>query len=117
MGEMVSGRETARAGAMLALLLYAFPLSGGGGSSAVAIRGPYLQLATTDSITVCWRTDIPTDSSVVFGPNPGSLNSSVFIPGPVTDHRVTVIGLDPATTYFYAIGTGLARLAGGDVDH
>ena len=30
---------------------------------------------------------------------------------------MTVTGLDADTTYFYTIGTGLVRLAGGDADH
>ena len=35
------------------------------------VRGPYLQQGTPDSVVVRWRTDVPTDSAVHFGPDAG----------------------------------------------
>ncbi|UUZ46600.1 hypothetical protein LP420_22025 [Massilia sp. B-10] len=35
--------------------------------AATVVRGPYLQSASSDSITVRWRTDTATDSRVQYG--------------------------------------------------
>src|SRR5436305_4505176 len=45
--------------------------------SAVAVqllRGPYLQMPTPSGVTIRWRTDTQTNSSVQFGTNLASLN-------------------------------------------
>ena len=39
-------------------------------------RGPYLQQGSSDTVTVRWRTEVPTDSRVLCGPAPGSLDAS-----------------------------------------
>ena len=36
-------------------------------SVAFVTRGPYLQLGTTNSIVVRWRTNVPTTSQVSYG--------------------------------------------------
>jgi len=68
------------------------------------VRGPYLQLATTNSIVVRWRTDLPTTHSVSYGTNPARLSRTARANGTLTDHAVLVTNLAPATKYFYAIG-------------
>ncbi len=80
-------------------------------------RGPYLQRGTPTSMVVRWRTDVPTDSLVRFGPAPGALASGAGDPAPATEHVVTLSGLQSATTYYYAVGTSAEILAGGDADH
>src|SRR5580765_6142883 len=40
------------------------------------IRGPYLQLGTTNSMVVRWRTDIQTTSTVFYGTSPNRLNKN-----------------------------------------
>ncbi len=42
-------------------------------SAATVTRGPYLQMATSSSIVVRWRTDEATDSMVRYGDAPGNL--------------------------------------------
>ena len=37
---------------------------------ALLLRGPYLQSATPSSIVIRWRTDVPTDSTVLYGTVP-----------------------------------------------
>ena len=56
-------------------------------------RGPYLQLGTSDSIVVRWRTSIPSDSVVEIGASPASLSPAVTDPTLKTEHIVTVPAL------------------------
>jgi hypothetical protein len=81
------------------------------------VRGPYLQLGTPDGVIVRWRTDVSTDSRVLYGDAPGNLLQAVNDPTSGTDHEVALTGLDPGTAYYYAVGTSTAVLAGADVDH
>ena len=52
----------------------AFPFFSGTAGAATLLRGPYLQTATPDSITVRWRADAPTESVVLYGTESGSLH-------------------------------------------
>jgi acid phosphatase type 7 len=78
-------------------------------------RGPYLQRAGSTSITIHWRTSTPTASAIRYGTDSGDLALSVSDANPVTQHALTLVGLLPATRYYYAITDeqGLV-LAGGD---
>ncbi len=75
-------------------------------------RGPYLQAASPTSIVVKWKTDVPTDSRVRYGAAVGALINTTSDAALVLDHEVKLTGLQPATTYYYAIGTTTADLAG-----
>lgn len=75
-------------------------------------RGPYLQMATPNSMTFRWRTATPTDSKVQLGSSPSSLSIIQTHPGITTEHEVTVSGLTPDTQYYYNIGSFSAVLAG-----
>jgi hypothetical protein len=68
------------------------------------IRGPYLQLGTTNSIVVRWRTDIMTTSTVSYGASPSRLNRSARSSGSLTEHAVLLTNLSAGTKYFYAFG-------------
>ncbi len=81
------------------------------------VRAPYLQLGTPTSMTICWRTNIATDSVVHFGAAPGSLTTTVSDPTLRIDHYVKLSGLSPATTYYYDVGLTGQVLIGGDVHH
>src|SRR5438132_458722 len=86
-------------------------------SAAVAqsvVRGPYLQSGTPTGVVVRWRTDVATDSRVLFGNAPGSLTSAVDDAASQTEHEVTLSGLFPNTVYYYAVGTTTKILAGND---
>ena len=80
-------------------------------------RGPYLQRGSTTSIVVRWRTDMPTDSRVLYGPAPESLLWGAADAPLTTEHEVVVSGLVGGATYFYGVGTTAEILAGGDADH
>ena len=80
------------------------------------MRGPYLQSATPTSSVVRWRTDLATDSVIVFGAWPGSLGRLAVDRARVKDHVVKLEGLLPDTRYGYAIGSTRGVLSGGNGD-
>jgi photosystem II stability/assembly factor-like uncharacterized protein len=80
-------------------------------------RRPYLQQGTANSIIVRWGTGDTADSRVLYGSSPGNLSNEVTVPGPATDHTVTLTGLEPNTRYYYAVATATEILAGGDAGH
>jgi hypothetical protein len=80
-------------------------------------RAPSLHNATTSSVVVRWRTAVPTESHVAYGPAPGSLTSSVTSAQPTTEHEVGISGLVSATRYYYSVGTTAVTHAGDDPDH
>jgi hypothetical protein len=88
------------------------------GAHAVTVtRGPYLQVPTTGSMTLRWRTDTPTDSRVKYGAAPGSLTVNVDDSTVTTEHEVLVSGLAADTQYYYSIGSVLGAFVGDDADH
>lgn len=73
-------------------------------NNASVVRGPYLNMATQNSIHVRWRTNINANSVVNFGTIDGSLTSTVTDATLTTEHDVTITGLNPDTKYYYSIG-------------
>jgi len=80
-------------------------------------RGPYLQQSSDTEMTVMWRSAGPSDSTVWYGPSVGNLTNQVDDLTPALDHEVTLTGLNPDETYFYAVGDPAGILAGDDADH
>jgi Icc-related predicted phosphoesterase len=80
------------------------------------IRGPYLQMATPNSMTIRWRTDVATSSKVNFGSNVNSLNLSIAENSLKTEHQITVNKLQPSSKYFYNIEANNGVLQ-GDADN
>ncbi|MBK7403722.1 MAG: metallophosphoesterase [Phycisphaerales bacterium] len=89
----------------------------GSDGAPVLTRGPYLQMATPDEMTLRWRTNTPADSVVRYGDAPNHLTESGSLPAPPTEHEVRVQGLAPGTRSYYQIESGGAFLAGNDADH
>ena len=81
------------------------------------IRGPYLQRGTWTNMVVRWRTDHPGNSRVWLGTNLANLNLIADDPTVTTNHEVNVKGLQPATRYFYAVGTATDLAAGSNSSH
>lgn len=77
---------------------------------ATLTRGPYLNLSTTNSIYVRWRTNVATDSKVKFGTSAASLISSKTDVILTTEHIVQLTGLTSNTKYFYSIGSSTTVL-------
>jgi phosphodiesterase/alkaline phosphatase D-like protein len=85
--------------------------------AATVTRGPYLQLGTSSSIVVRWRTDSATDSEVRYGPAPGSLTFSANNSTTTTEHEMKLSGLAPDSQYYYSVGTTATILAGNNADY
>jgi acid phosphatase type 7 len=73
------------------------------------IRGPYLQLLTSESVVIRWRTDKPSASLVQFWAQGGQYRDKATERKKTTEHVVTVKRLTPKTKYFYAIGLDNGR--------
>ncbi len=81
-------------------------------------REPYLQLSTSTSVTICWRSDVASDSRVNYGTSPGSLTlGPVDDAAVVTDHCVAVNSLTPNTQYWYDVGSTSAVQGGATSEH
>lgn len=85
--------------------------SSGSLTTPTVVRGAYLQKLSPTGVTIRWRTDIACDSKVQFG-NSISYGNSVVDLNLVTEHIVTISGLNAATNYFYSIGTSTLKLQG-----
>lgn len=73
-------------------------------------RGTYLQKATPNSIVIKWRTDIATDSKIMYGTAFNNLNQQAVDYDLETDHEIELTGLSPATLYYYSIGNNTQTL-------
>ncbi len=74
-----------------------------GAEEVRVVRGPYLQLGGPTGMTVVWNTNGPSDGAVEYGtaPSPGALAIDRSLPA--TTHVVALTGLEPGTTYYYAL--------------
>jgi calcineurin-like phosphoesterase family protein/purple acid phosphatase-like protein/fibronectin type III domain protein len=83
-------------------------------AAAVTVtRGPYLQMATSNAMTIRWRTSAATNSAVRYGTVSGQLNSKVTKSSSTTEHEIRITGLSSAKRYYYSVGTTTTTLAGG----
>lgn len=79
-------------------------------AAAALVRGPYLQMGHfTNQATVVWRTDSSNDSAVDYGLTPSYGMTATG--GGGYQHKVTLTGLIPGTTYCYRVRSGGATLA------
>ena len=74
------------------------------------VRGPYLQMVTPTSAIVRWRTSRAADSRLRFGLSASSLSATNDDTALAIDHLVTLTNLQPATRYYYAVGTTESNL-------
>jgi acid phosphatase type 7 len=70
------------------------------------IRGPYLQVATSNSIIIRWRTNAMTRSVVLYGEKENQLGMKAEDGALTFEHKVQLTGLRPETKYYYSIGGG-----------
>lgn len=85
---------------ILLLLLLSLPAA----AAPRLIRGPYLQLQTSNSMILRWRTDRETPGLVRYGLTPESATNVARHAGTLSDHVVRLGGLRPDTRYYYAVG-------------
>lgn len=76
-------------------------------------RGPYVQNMRASAATVCWRTIVPARGALWVGATPQTLVQVASDVQPRTEHELVVSGLDPASTYFYAVGVAGATTPTG----
>ena len=69
------------------------------------IRGPYLQVATSNSIVIRWRTDVFVKGVVHYGNSPDHLDKTATDSMQATEHKVRLSGLEPRAKYYYSIGS------------
>src|SRR6186713_2377849 len=69
------------------------------------LRGPYLQVATPNSIVIRWRTDALVRGTVRYGASPDQLTQTAQDTVLVSDHKIKLQGLSPSTKYYYSIGS------------
>lgn len=74
------------------------------GSLYTGERGPYLQMASSRSMTVRWQTLDSYQGVVRYGLSPDYLSMQAMDTTSDTSHEVRLIGLKPATRYYYAVG-------------
>jgi acid phosphatase type 7 len=83
-------------------------------AQSILIRGPYLNLGTSESMVVRWRTDLSEVGVVRYGTDPNQLDFSAADAGAKRDHEVVISDLQPATVYYYTIGTATSNLTQSD---
>ncbi len=83
----------------------------------VITRGPYMTLATNNTIVIHWSTDIPATGKVQFGTNPALLNNSFSNLSYTTNHIIQLTNLLPYTKYYYSIGTATTVLQSDTNQH
>jgi len=81
-------------------------------SSTTISRGPYLQIATTSSIYIKWRTNVATDTKVWYGTTLGTYPNAVTNSTSSTEHSIQLTGLSTNTKYYYKVGTTTQSLQG-----
>jgi len=85
------------------LFLFLLAATGVGAQAQTIVRGPYLQIPTTESIVVRWRTDTAVPSQVRYGAEPGVFTMQVDCTVAKTEHFVKISGLQPNTKYYYGL--------------
>ncbi len=113
---------------------------GGADPNAILSRGPYLQMGTQSAMVIVWRTTAPTLPLVRYGSSPEELHGVVWptqmvirlspdievppdalrlhsAPPGTYQYEAYISGLEPDTTYYYAICDNETLLAGADEDH
>ena len=74
-------------------------------SNYTVSRGPYLQMGTSSSIQIRWRTNIGSTTQVNYGTNAANLSNNVVDATLTTEHIVNLPNLSPNTQYYYSVGT------------
>lgn len=87
----------------LLILLAAVLWLGLRGFTVQFLEGPYLQMATTNSIVLKWRTNQPAKGLLRFGREPGNQGRELFDSARLTEHELKIDGLAPGAKYYYSV--------------
>jgi len=66
-------------------------------------RGPYLQMATPNSMTIKWSTEAEVQGRVLYGEAEDQLAKSVTASAATLDHELQLQNLKPDTRYYYQV--------------
>ena len=69
-------------------------------------RGPYLQMMSSNAVTIRWQSVKQFKGVVNFGIKPNQLNKTQYEDNAGEEHEIRLTGLKPATKYFYSVGDG-----------
>lgn len=83
------------------------------GSFYSGVREPYLQMPSSDAVTIKWQSEDETIGVVRYGLSTDSLDNSMIESEASTIHEVRLTGLKSATRYFYSIGKEGAEIYKG----
>lgn len=72
-------------------------------------REPYLQMVSSDAVTLRWQSENKIAGVVRYGLKPGALNFIQSETSAAEEHEVRLTALKPATKYFYSLGDGVAE--------
>ena len=74
------------------------------GQNAIFVtRGPYLQMGTSNSMQLRYRTSSATSSKINYGTDINNLNLQINDNTVSTEHLINLINLSPNTKYYYSI--------------
>ncbi|MES2763080.1 MAG: metallophosphoesterase [Bacteroidota bacterium] len=76
------------------------------------IRGPYLQQTGPNSTYINWKTNVLSDSKILYGTVQTNLSSMSYINNSDTMHSNLVSGLLPNTKYYYTVNQNNTQLCG-----
>ncbi|MCB9252692.1 MAG: Ig-like domain-containing protein [Flavobacteriales bacterium] len=80
--------------------------------STTLTRGPYLQMGTSSSVVIRWRSADATNTRVSYGTSASNLNNTVSDNTSTTEHEIQLSNLTPNTVYYYSIGSTSQTLQG-----
>jgi len=73
-------------------------------------RGPYLQMLSTHSTRIRFRTDAESKPSLLIGKSPNSLTRTIKQSSLTKEHEIAVDSLSPNTRYYYKVVTATQTL-------
>ena len=82
-------------------------------ASGTLTRGPYLQKAASNRMTIRWRSSLAVVGRVRYGTTSANLNQTADEISATTEHIVEFTGLSANTMYFYSVGSATDTLASG----
>ncbi|MES2515613.1 MAG: metallophosphoesterase [Bacteroidota bacterium] len=76
------------------------------------LRGPYLQQTGSNSTYVNWKTNVLSDSRVIYGTIPSNLSFTSYSNNSDSLHSNLLSGLLPNTKYYYTVNQNSTQLCG-----
>ena len=78
-------------------------------------HGPVLEGTNATTATIAWTTNVNSGTRVLYGLDPERLDQRAEVPWGGITHRITLKGLQPATTYYWQAVATKGQGSGEDV--